>query len=568
MTVPQDAGTLGRMVTAAHANTPAVSLETGPDRYRHWKLTFDGAVATLSMDVQEDAGLSPDYKLKLNSYDLGVDIELADALQRIRFEHPEVHAVVVTSLKERIFCAGANIFMLRGSTHAWKVNFCKFTNETRLAIEDASRHSGIKFLAALNGICAGGGYELALACDEIFLVDDGNSAVSLPETPLLGVLPGTGGLTRVVDKRKVRRDLADVFGTVAEGVKGRRAVEWGLVDKVYPTSQFKERVAERAAELAASSDRPESGPGITLNPLEPRVSDTRIEYRHVTVDIDRARRTATLTVGGPEGEQPQTVEAIVAAGDAYWPLRAFRELDDALLRLRINEPLIGTVVVRTRGDQAAVLSIDDTLLAHQEHWLVREILHFIKRTLKRMDLTSRSFFALVEPGSCFAGTLFELALAADRSYMLDDPEADTAIAVSRMNFGPLKMSNGLTRLETRFLGQPEAVDTLLPSGASSRTFDPEEALASGLVSFAPDDLDWEDEVRLAIEARAALSPDALTGMEANLRFAGPETMETKIFGRLTAWQNWIFIRPNAVGEKGALTTYGSQSRPEFDFNRT
>jgi benzoyl-CoA-dihydrodiol lyase len=546
---------------------PAVSFETAPDRYHHWKLTFDGPVATLSMDVQEDEGLSQDYKLKLNSYDLGVDLELADALQRIRFEHPEVHAVVITSLKERVFCAGANIFMLRGSTHAWKVNFCKFTNETRLAIEDASAHSGIKFLAALNGICAGGGYELALACDEIFLVDDGNSAVSLPETPLLGVLPGTGGLTRVVDKRKVRRDLADVFGTVAEGVKGRRAVEWGLVDQVYPTSQFRQRVKERAAMLAAQSDRPSEGPGITLGPLDPQLSDDRVAYRHVTIDFDRPKRVATLTVSGPEGGQPATPEQIVTAGDAYWPLRAFRELDDALLRLRLNEPLIGTVVIKTLGDQAAMLDVDDVLLSNQQHWLVREIVSFMKRTLKRLDLTSRSFFALVEPGSCFAGTLFELALAADRSYMLDSPDEDNSIALSRMNFGPLRMSNGLTRLQTRFLGNPDHVTTLVPSDASRR-FDAEEAARLGLVSFAPDELDWDDEVRLAIEGRAALSPDALTGMEANLRFAGPETMETKIFGRLTAWQNWIFIRPNAVGEKGALTTYGSQSRPEFDFNRT
>jgi benzoyl-CoA-dihydrodiol lyase len=556
------------MATAANAQMPAVSFETSPDRYKHWKLTFDGHVATLSMDVQEDAGLSPDYRLKLNSYDLGVDIELADALQRIRFEHPEVHAVVITSLKERIFCAGANIFMLRGATHAWKVNFCKFTNETRLAIEDASGHSGLKFLAALNGICAGGGYELALACDEIFLVDDGNSAVSLPETPLLGVLPGTGGLTRVVDKRKVRRDLADVFGTVAEGVKGRRAVDWGLVDKVFPTSQFKERVAERAAELAAQSDRPAGGPGIALTPLDPEATDDRIAYRHVAVDFDRDKRVATLTVQGPGEEQPETVDDIVAAGDAYWPLRAFRELDDALLRLRVNDPLIGTIVVKTTGDRGAMLRLDDTLIAHADHWLVREIVNLVKRTLKRMDLTSRSFFACIEPGSCFAGTLFELALASDRSYMLDDPDQGNTIALSRMNFGPLRMSNGLTRLETRFLARPESVRDLLPGGESSRTFDPEEALDAGLVSFTPDELDWDDEVRLAIEGRAALSPDALTGMEANLRFPGPETMETKIFGRLTAWQNWIFIRPNAVGEKGALTTYGSQARPEFDFNRT
>jgi benzoyl-CoA-dihydrodiol lyase len=553
------------MEAATKAAMPTVAFETSPGRYKHWKLTFDGPVATLSMDVQEDAGLSPDYRLKLNSYDLGVDIELADAVNRIRFEHPEVHAVVVTSLKERVFCAGANIFMLRGSTHAWKVNFCKFTNETRLALEDASAHSGIKFLAALNGICAGGGYELALACDEIFLVDDGNSAVSLPETALLGVLPGTGGLTRVVDKRKVRRDLADVFGTVAEGVKGKRAVEWRLVDKVYPTSQFKQRVAERATELAAKSDRPASGPGITLNPLSPAVTDASIRYSAVTVEFERGKRVATITVDGPESGQPSDAAGIQALGDQFWALRAFRELDDALLRLRVNEPLIGTIVLKTRGDQKTMLMMDQLLLDNQEHWLVREIVHFMKRTLKRMDLTSRSFFALIEPGSCFAGSLFELALAADRSYMLDDPEQENTIALSGMNGGPLRMSNGLTRLETRFLAEPHYVKDAL---GHDGPFDPEEAVAAGLVSFAPDELDWDDEVRLAIEGRAALSPDALTGMEANLRFAGPETMETKIFGRLTAWQNWIFIRPNAVGEKGALTAYGSQSRPEFDFNRT
>ncbi|HVL69491.1 MAG TPA: 2,3-epoxybenzoyl-CoA dihydrolase [Vicinamibacterales bacterium] len=553
------------MATATNTTPARLAFETSPEQYRHWKLSFDGPVATLSMDVQEDAGLSPDYRLKLNSYDLGVDIELADAIQRIRFEHPEVHTVVITSLKERIFCAGANIFMLRGSSHAWKVNFCKFTNETRLAIEDASEHSGIKFLAALNGICAGGGYELALACDEIFLVDDGNSAVSLPETPLLGVLPGTGGLTRVVDKRKVRRDLADFFGTIAEGVKGKRAVEWRLVDAVYPTSQFKERVAKRAMELAAASDRPESGPGITLHPLNAQESEHEVRYSSVTLEIDRARRVATLTVNGPSGPQPATPDEIAAAGDQYWPLRAFRELDDALLRLRINEPLIGTVVVKTTGDPGAVLAVDETLLRHQEHWLVREIVHFMKRTLKRMDLTSRSFFALIEPGNCFAGSLFELALACDRSYMLDDPEQPNTIALSAMNFEPLPMSNGLTRLQTRFLGEPGRVEELQ---SEKEPFDAMAAVDAGLVTFAPDELDWDDEVRLAVEGRAAFSPDALTGMEANLRFAGPETMETKIFGRLTAWQNWIFIRPNAVGEKGALTAYGTQARPEFDFNRT
>ncbi len=544
---------------------PVVSLETSPDRYHHWKLAFDGPVATVSMDVQEDAGLSPDYRLKLNSYDLGVDIELADAIQRLRFEHPEVRAVVITSLKERIFCAGANIFMLRGATHAWKVNFCKFTNETRLAIEDASAHSGIKFLAALNGICAGGGYELALACDEIILVDDGNSAVSLPETPLLGVLPGTGGLTRVVDKRKVRRDLADFFGTVAEGIKGKRAVEWRLVDAVHPTSQFKDRVAKRARELAALSDRPADGPGVTLGPLNAAVTADAVGYSSVSLDLDRETRTATLTVHGPEEDEPSTPEAILRAGDRFWALRAFRELDDALLRLRLNEPLIGTVVVKTVGDPARILAVDQTLLAHADHWLVREIVHFIKRTLKRMDLTSRSFFALIEPGSCFAGTLFELALASDRSYMLDDPDGANTITLSGMNGGPLKMSNGLTRLETRFLGDPVRVGELL---ADAGALDAREAHVAGLVTFAPDELDWDDEVRLAVESRAAFSPDALTGMEANLRFAGPETMETKIFGRLTAWQNWIFQRPNAVGEKGALTAYGTQMRPEFDFRRT
>jgi benzoyl-CoA-dihydrodiol lyase len=553
------------MAVGTNALQPRVSFDTSPERYKHWKLSFDGPVATLSMDVQEDGGLSPEYRLKLNSYDLGVDIELADAIERIRFEHPEVHAVVITSLKERIFCAGANIFMLRGSSHAWKVNFCKFTNETRLAMEDASAHSGLKFLAALNGICAGGGYELALACDEIFLVDDGNSAVSLPETPLLAVLPGTGGLTRVVDKRKVRRDLADVFGTVAEGVKGRRAVEWRLVDAVYPTSQFKDRVARRAAEVAGSSDRPDHGPGIRLGRLSPAVAGDDLEYSRVSLRIDRASRVGTIIVRAPEAAQPTTPEQILEAGDQFWPLRAFRELDAVLLHLRVNEPLIGTVVIRTEGDPALVLAVDETLAAYEDHWLVREIVHFMKRTLKRMDLTARSFFALIEPGSCFAGSLFELALAADRSYMLDDPERPNTIALSVMNGGPLKMSNGLTRLETRFLGAPDRVQELLDE---REPFDPPAALDAGLVSFAPDELDWDDEVRLAIEARAALSPDALTGMEANLRFAGPETMETKIFGRLTAWQNWIFQRPNAVGDKGALTAYGSQARPEFDFGRT
>jgi benzoyl-CoA-dihydrodiol lyase len=542
-----------------------IAFETHPDRYRHWKLRFDGPVVTLSMDVQEDAGLFPDYRLKLNSYDLGVDIELADAIQRLRFEHPEVHAVIVTSLKERVFCAGANIFMLRGSSHAWKVNFCKFTNETRLAIEDASAHSRIKFLAALNGICAGGGYELALACDEIHLVDDSNSAVSLPETPLLGVLPGTGGLTRVVDKRKVRRDLADVFGTIAEGVKGKRAVEWRLVDAVHPASRFKAAVEKRATELAALSDRPAAGPGITLGPLGMTETPDGLEYSSVSVAFDRPKRVATLTVRAPDAAVEATPEAILAAGDRFWPLRAFRELDDAILRLRVNEPEIGTVVVKAVGDPARVLEADEVLLAHRDHWLVREVVLFIKRTLKRVDLTARTFFALIEAGNAFAGTLFELALAADRAYMFNDDDQTNGIALSGMNAGPLPMSNGLTRLETRFYGDPASVAAAL---GHDGPFDPAEALAAGLVTFAPDVIDWDDEIRLAVEGRAALSPDALTGMEANLRFVGPETMETKIFGRLTAWQNWIFQRPNAVGPKGALTSYGTAERAEFDYGRT
>ncbi len=544
---------------------PAVSFDTHPDRYQHWKLAFDGPIATLSMDVKEDAGLSPDYKLKLNSYDLGVDIELADAIQRLRFEHPEVRAVVVTSLKERIFCAGANIFMLRGSSHAWKVNFCKFTNETRLGMEDASENSGIKFLAALNGICAGGGYELALACDEIVLVDDSNSAVSLPETPLLAVLPGTGGLTRIVDKRRVRRDLADFFSTLVEGVKGKRSVDWGFVDAVYPTSRFKAAVREHAEKLAAKSDRPADGKGITLTSLNPTVSDTGIEYSSVSLEIDRTRRVATMTVRAPEGDLPSTPEAIHAAGDQFWPLRVFREIDDAMLRMRQNESEVGVIVFKAAGDAAKVLEADRILLEHRGDWLVREIINFMKRTLKRVDLTARSFFALIEPGNAFAGSLFELALAADRQYMLDDPDQTNTIQLSAMNAGPLPMSNGLTRLQTRFLGDAAKVDAALAPGGP---LEPQDALEAGLVTFAPDELDWDDEVRIAVEGRAAFSPDALTGMEANLRFAGPETMETKIFGRLSAWQNWIFQRPNAAGPKGALTTYGSNERAEFDYGRT
>jgi benzoyl-CoA-dihydrodiol lyase len=542
-----------------------LTFDTAPDRYKHWQLSFDGPIATLAMDVREDAGLSADYTLKLNSYDLGVDIELADAIQRIRFEHPEVHAVIVTSLKERIFCAGANIMMLRGSSHGAKVNFCKFTNETRLAIEDASAHSGVKFLAALNGICAGGGYELALACDEIVLVDDGNSAVSLPEAPLLGVLPGTGGLTRVVDKRHVRRDLADCFSTLVEGMKGKRAVEWGLVDRVYPTSQFKEAVQTRARELAAASDRPATGPGIILHPLTPTVTPDAIRYSAVSLAVNREKRTADLTIAAPQDPPPAGPDDVVAMGDQFWPLRAFRELDDALLHLRVNEPEMGTVVIRTTGDIDAVLAVDRFLDAHQTHWLIREIVLFMKRTLKRLDLTARTFFAFIEPGSAFGGSLFELALAADRSYMLHDDNEENVIALSAMNAGALPMSNGLTRLQTRFLAAQQKIDAALAHGAPLNAAEADEM---GLVTVAPDEIDWDDEVRLAVEARAAFSPDAMTGLEANLRFAGPETMETKIFGRLTAWQNWIFQRPNAVGEKGALRSYGEQGRPEFDWKRT
>ncbi len=541
-----------------------IDFETHPSRYRHWKLSCDGAVATLGMDVREDGGLRDDYRLKLNSYDLGVDIELADAVQRIRFEHPDVRTVVITSLKDRVFSAGANIFMLAGSTHGFKVNFCKFTNETRLAIEDASAHSGLTFIAAVNGTCAGGGYELALACDEILLVDDGNSAVSLPETALLAVLPGTGGLTRVVDKRRVRRDLADVFATLGEGVKGKRALEWRLVDGLSPASRFMAAVAERAMRLATQSDRPSDAHGVQLDPLNPRVEADAITYRYVGLTFDRARRTADLIVTAPETPQPDSPERILAEGDRFWPLRAFRELDDVLLRLRFNEPEIGTLVVRTSGDVALLTAVDRTLDRHRDHWLVREVIHLVKRTLKRLDLTSRSVIARIEPGSAFAGTLFELALAADRSYMLDDPERPNTIGLSAMNRASYPMSNGLSRLESRFLGEPDRVDAALRHEGA---FDPQEALAAGLITFAPDDLDWDDEVRMAIEERAALSPDALTGMEANLRFAGPETLETKIFGRLTAWQNWIFQRPNAVGERGALKAYGREGRPEFDWKR-
>jgi len=542
-----------------------INFETSPDKYRHWKLKVDGRAATISMDVQEDATLFEGYKLKLNSYDLGVDIELADAVQRLRFEHPKVRVVVITSLKPRIFCAGANIYMLGTSPHAFKVNFCKFTNETRCAIEDASRNSGQRYMAALNGTASGGGYELAIVCDEIYLVDDGNSAVSLPEVPLLGVLPGTGGLTRLVDKRKVRRDRADVFSTLAEGLKGKRAKEWGLIDDYFPTSKFQEAVAARVQNLVESGndERPEKG--IKLNPLQVEVSGGGREYKYVSLKLNREKRYADLTVRGPEADAPTSVEEIEKLGDAYWPLQAYRELDDALLHLRINELETGLVCLRTEGNVDNVLAVDKTLVAHKSHWLIREIILNMARVMRRLDLTAKSFFALVEPGSSFAGNLMELALSADRSYMLNDPETKVEIALSDFNAGALPMSNGLSRLQSRFLAEPEKAEEVFKHEGA---FDTEEADEAGLITFAPDDLDWEDEIRVAIEERTSLSPDALTGMEASLRFAGPETLDTKIYGRLTAWQNWIFQRPNAVGPEGALTNYGKPTQPHFDYKRT
>jgi benzoyl-CoA-dihydrodiol lyase len=544
-----------------------INFQTSPETYKHWKLSIAGPVATLSMDVQEDVTLADGYKLKLNSYDLGVDIELADAIQRIRFEHPEVRAVVITSLKPRIFCAGANIYMLGTSSHAFKVNFCKFTNETRCAIEDDSRHSGRRYIAALNGTASGGGYELAIACDEIYLVDDGNSAVSLPEVPLLGVLPGTGGLTRLVDKRKVRRDRADVFSTLAEGLKGKRATEWGLIDDSFPTSRFQESIDARVAQIAngRSEGDEQVGRGIKLNPLEFKSTEDSREYKYVGLKLNREKRYADLTVRGPECMPQKTPEQIKEMGDAYWPLQAYRELDDVLLHLRVNEPEIGLVCLRTDGEVSEVIAIDQTLAANRKHWLVREIILYMARVLRRLDLTAKSLFAIIEPGSCFAGNLLELVLASDRTYMLNNSDQIVEIMTSDLNAGALMMSNGLARIQSRFLSEPEKVDEAL---ARTHPFDTEEAEAAGLVTFAPDDLDWEDEIRLAIEERTSLSPDALTGMEASLRFAGPETMDTKIFGRLTAWQNWIFQRPNAVGPQGALTNYGKPTQAQFDYKRT
>jgi benzoyl-CoA-dihydrodiol lyase len=542
-----------------------INFQTSPERYHHWKLKIDGAVARLSMDVQEDETLNEGYKLKLNSYDLGVDIELADAIQRIRFEHPEVRVVVLTSLKPRIFCAGANIYMLGTSSHAFKVNFCKFTNETRCAIEDDSAHSGRRYIAALNGTASGGGYELAIACDEIYLVDDGNSAVSLPEVPLLGVLPGTGGLTRLVDKRKIRRDRADVFSTLAEGLKGKRAKDWGLIDETFPTSKFQDSINARVEQLASERSAQERPVGIKLNPVDVELSSAALEYKYVSLLLNRDLRYADLTVRGPKTRSAMSPEEIQQAGDSYWPLRAYRELDQALLHLRVNEPEIGLVCLRTEGEISNVLTVDKNLFTNKDHWLIREIILHMGRVLRRLDLTAKSFFAIVEPGSCFAGNLLELLLASDRSYMLNDSEQEVVIATSEFNAGALPMSNGLTRLQSRFLAQPEKAKEVL---MRTEPFDTEAAEEAGLITFAPDDLDWEDEIRLAIEERTSLSPDALTGMEASLRFAGPETMDTKIYGRLTAWQNWIFQRPNAVGEHGALTNYGKPTKAQFDYKRT
>ena len=557
------------MASAAEpASAPAVDYRTHPSQYRHWKLQVDGQLATLALDIAEDGGIRPGYKLKLNSYDLGVDIELHDALNRIRFEHPTVRTVVVTSARDRVFCSGANIFMLGVSSHAWKVNFCKFTNETRNGIEDSSRHSGIKFLAAVNGACAGGGYELALACDEILLVDDRSSAVSLPEVPLLGVLPGTGGLTRVTDKRHVRHDLADIFCTSVEGVRGQRAVDWRLVDRIAKPAQFAAAVHDAAARLAEGSTRPAKARGIALPRIEREETADGLRYAHVRVDIDRARRTATLTLQAPTGPQPADALGIEAAGAAWWPLALARELDDAILHLRTNELQIGTWLLKTAGDAQAVLASDATLLAHQDHWLARETLGALRRTLARLDVSSRSLFALVEPGSAFAGSLAELAFAADRTYMLalpDDAERAPRLTLNEFNFGLLPMVNGQGRLQRRFYDEASPLEAA--RAAAGQALDADAALALGLVTAAPDDIDWDDEIRIAIEERAAMSPDALTGLEANLRFASQENMATRIFGRLTAWQNWIFNRPNAVGEKGALKVYGTGEKAGFDLNR-
>ena len=548
-----------------------VNYQMEPSQYQHWSVKYEGEIATLQLNINEDGGIRPGYKLKLNSYDLGVDIEFYDALNRIRFEHPEVKSVVITSLKDRIFCSGANIFMLGVSSHAWKVNFCKFTNETRNGIEDSSRHSGLKFVAAVNGACAGGGYEMALACDEIVLVDDRSSSVSLPEVPLLGVLPGTGGLTRVTDKRKVRHDHADLFCTSVEGVRGQRAVDWRLVDEIAKPAQFAAAVQARASQASANCKRPgaaAAGQGVTLTPLKRVMGADSIGYEYVNVEIDRAKRTATLTVHAPKAALPTSIDGIQAAGASWYPLQMARELDDAILNLRTNELDIGTWLIKTVGDAQLALQSDAILVQHQSHWLVNETIGLLRRTLARVDVTSRSLFALIEEGSCFAGTLAELAFAADRAYMLDLPDSTEKaphLVLSEMNFGFFPMVNHQSRLQRRFY---EEVGPL--EGARSvvgQSLDAKRALALGLVTAAPDDIDWADEIRLAVEERAAMSPDSLTGLEANLRFCQKESMETRIFGRLSAWQNWIFNRPNAVGEKGALKVYGKGEKSVFDLNR-
>jgi benzoyl-CoA-dihydrodiol lyase len=544
-----------------------LTFDTHPDRYQHWELSLDGAIATLRLNINEEGGVKPGYKLKLNSYDLGVDIELHDALQRIRFEHPEVRSVILTSGKERIFCSGANIFMLGLSSHAWKVNFCKFTNETRNGMEDSSRHSGLKFLAACNGTTAGGGYELALACDEILLIDDSSAAVSLPEVPLLGVLPGTGGLTRVTDKRRVRRDHADMFCTITEGVRARRAKEWGLIDHAAKPQQFASLVAQRAQALAQQSDRPGQARGVLLRPLARTIDVRGYHYSHVDVQLDHQARTATLTIHAPRAAPPSDLSSIEALGDHWWPLLMARELDDAILMLRINELKIGTWLLKTRGELERVLAVDETLVAHGGHWFVRETIGMLRRTLARLDVTSRSLFALIDAGSCFVGTLLELALAADRSYMLsasDVPQAPM-LAVSAMNFGPYETAARASRMASRFYHDTAAIERV--HAAIGQQMAAAEAATLGLVTVTPDQLDWDDEVRLAIEERASLSPDALTGMEASLRFGPVESMESRIFARLSAWQNWIFIRPNAVGETGALKVFGTGNKARFNWER-
>jgi benzoyl-CoA-dihydrodiol lyase len=540
---------------------------TEPSKYKHWRLSFDGPVATLTMDVAEDGGIRPGYKLKLNSYDLGVDIELHDAFQRIRFEHPEIRSVVITSAKNRIFCSGANIYMLGLSSHAWKVNFCKFTNETRNGIEDSSAHSGLKFIAACNGTTAGGGYELALACDEIILVDDRSSAVSLPELPLLGVLPGTGGLTRVTDKRKVRRDYADMFCTNPDGVRGQRAKDWRLVDEVVKPQQFAEHVKQRALKLAEQSDRPLNAKGVALTPLKRTVDEAGLHYEYVDAQVNREARSVTLTIRAPEAVPTYTIEGALAAGASWWPLQMARELDDAILTLRTSELDLGLWILKATGNPDAVLAADESLLTHQDNWFVREVLGMMRRTFARIDVSSRSLYAIIEPGSCFAGTLFELALAADRVYMRDSQDGENlaSIVLSKMNFGALPMVNGLSRVGARFYQDSEQVEKL--RSLAGKTLTVHEAMDAGLVTAAPDDLDWEDELRQALESRAALSPDALTGLEANLRFGINETLETRVFGRLSAWQNWIFIRPNAVGTSGALKVYGTGAPVKFNWER-